>query len=429
MRRFRVAYAALTFLLAACDDRADSTARMPAFCRDVERDYALRDSGGIQIVTNVRPVHDSADSLLLAAEPVLSIGVTEGDAAFEFGRVAAATRSSDGNIVVADGQNMELRVFDPTGSFLASHGQRGSGPGEFQAISGLFPAKDTFRVLDGRSRRMTTLDAAFRVVGTSAVPAIRWTVHNPATGRDVSGSSTVRIKGVLGDGSLIVGSSMRAALRTEEVTNVSRDSMMLQHASADFSRVDSLFVVRGAQLFEFYPGDGSVTFGDAPFGYVESLAVASDRFYHSDGTRFVIEERRPDGTLTRLIRICELPDSIPAATLDNFIETRLSEFSPEALVYEEPAWRGIPRPTVAPAHLQFIMDRADRLWVRDFTFPGEWHRWKVINRAGRWLADVLLPPDLGILEIGGDYVLGRTTNDLDVHVVEMYRLPAISSQR
>jgi hypothetical protein len=162
---------------------------------------------------------------------------------------------------------------------------------------------------------------------------------------------------------------------------------------------------------------------------VESLAIASDRVYHSDGTRFEIEERRPDGTLTRLIRICELPDSIPAATLDALIETKLSEFSAEELVYEEPAWRGIPRPTVAPAHLQFMMDRAGRLWVRDFTFPGEPHRWKVISPAGRWLADVLLPADVEILEIGADYVLGRTTTDLDVHVVGMYRLPAISSRK
>src|SRR5690606_22335661 len=133
-------------------------------------------------------------------------------------------------------------------------------------------------------------------------------------------------------------------------------SLILRHVSADFARFDSLGLILGQQWFEYFPGDGSVVFGEPPFGYVESLAVASDRYYYGAGYTWEIEERRPDGTLLRRIRLCESADTIPPTELDAVIEARLAELSDEARVYEEPALRGIPRPEVAPAYLQLVVD-------------------------------------------------------------------------
>jgi hypothetical protein len=44
---------------------------------------------------------------------------------------------SGGMILVAQPTEGLVRVFDPTGSFIGSVGRRGSGPAEFQRVSGL----------------------------------------------------------------------------------------------------------------------------------------------------------------------------------------------------------------------------------------------------------------------------------------------------
>ena len=46
-----------------------------------------------------------------------------------------ATKLSDGRIVVADRSTSELRVFDAAGTYLATWGGLGEGPGEFPRSS------------------------------------------------------------------------------------------------------------------------------------------------------------------------------------------------------------------------------------------------------------------------------------------------------
>jgi len=46
----------------------------------------------------------------------------------------------------------------------------------------------------------------------------------------------------------------------------------------------------------------------------------------------------------------------------------------------------------------------------------------VIGRDGRWLAEVDLPPNFGLLEAGQDYVAGVMRDVDDVESVVVYRL-------
>lgn len=395
----------------------------PPFCRGTRASdgHERIDSAGVEVVTNVRPEHDSG-GVYVADAPVLSIGAGERGEAYEFGRITAATRLSDGRIVVADGQSSDIRVFDAAGMFLGRYGGEGDGPGEYRAIHAMRRGPgDTLWIADIRNRRVTKLDAGMSVVWTGVLPTIRWSVIDPQSGRETSGSSSLRLEGVLSDGSLIVSNSLRR-LRTEEVTNVSRDSLILRRVSADFATVDSLGLILGLQLFEFFPGDRSVTFGEALLGHVKSLAIANDRLYYGAGEEFEIQERGPDGRTQRLIRICEPAERVQPERLEHVIEDRLAEFSDEALRYEEPALRGIPHPSHAPAYLAFQVDDRNRLWVRDFTYPGESQRWKVIDSDGRWLADVTMPADIDVLDVGAGYVLARHITELDVHVLRVYEM-------
>ena len=65
---------------------------------------AVRDSAGIRIVENERPAWRGGEGWTVAADPLLDLGVAEGDPRYQFGVVGDAVRLGDGTLVVADGQ-------------------------------------------------------------------------------------------------------------------------------------------------------------------------------------------------------------------------------------------------------------------------------------------------------------------------------------
>lgn len=60
-------------------------------------------------------------------------------------------------IVVPEPQDRRLRVYDSTGTLLATIGRRGEGPGEFQHLAAVFWTADTLVVFDGELARTTYL--------------------------------------------------------------------------------------------------------------------------------------------------------------------------------------------------------------------------------------------------------------------------------
>jgi hypothetical protein len=70
------------------------------------------------------------------------------------------------------------------------------------------------------------------------------------------------------------------------------------------------------------------------------------------------------------------------------------------------------------------MADADRnLWVRDYLPPrDERGLWTVFDPEGRALGRVETPEGLWVWEIGSDYVLGTTTDELGVERVQLWGL-------
>ena len=70
-------------------------------------------------------------------EEDLRLGRREGGGPDQFGSVAALRIAPNGDILVLDGLDLELRVFDSGGDFSKTIGGRGEGPGEFKGPLGL----------------------------------------------------------------------------------------------------------------------------------------------------------------------------------------------------------------------------------------------------------------------------------------------------
>jgi len=91
----------------------------------------------------------------LAAEPLLEIGVVDGDPAYQLHQVSGATLLDDGRIALVNSGSSQLRIYDAQGTLTAQHGRKGSGPGEFQVPGRVYVIGDTIAVFDQRLRRMS----------------------------------------------------------------------------------------------------------------------------------------------------------------------------------------------------------------------------------------------------------------------------------
>jgi len=420
--------AILAIAAASCGSSQDLPAQdidRPARCESLRGavGVASMDSSGVKIIASATPAWSAAAHIRVAAAPAVAIGLHDGNPAYEFGTVTTAVLMSDGRIVVADAQAAELKVYDSSGRHLGTFGRSGSGPGEYRVISALYRTRgDTLLVVDPRNQRITRLLPSMETLGAITLEPIPW-VHAPGTpgGQPLRGFVALQVKGVLDDGSLLATHTTRA-VRTPDVTTVSRDTLQLRLLNPATGAVDSVGMVVSGQWFQFFPGDGSFTFGQPPWGYVESLAVARDRYYYGTGENFQIEERTPHGRLVRLIRVCDEPTAIDARRINQLIERYLTELRPELVRSQEVALKSIPHPVVAPSYLRLLADRVDRLWVQQYTAPGEKEVWRVLDREGRWLANVQLPDGSSLLDAGRDYILIRHTDALDVETVRMHRL-------
>lgn len=89
-----------------------------------------RDSADVRITENPRPPEGSR-VWQVGPEPSVSIGEREGEDPYMLHQVRDATKLDDGRILVANGGDDEIRVFDAFGTWLESWGGTGEGPGEF----------------------------------------------------------------------------------------------------------------------------------------------------------------------------------------------------------------------------------------------------------------------------------------------------------
>ena len=59
------------------------------------------------------------------------------------------------------------------------------------------------------------------------------------------------------------------------------------------------------------------------------------------------------------------------------------------------------------------------LWVHDYTRPGERSEWFAFDEDGRWVRTLVLPARAGLLDIGPDWALVQTRDELGVQRIEV----------
>ncbi|HEX7239023.1 MAG TPA: hypothetical protein VF263_02055, partial [Longimicrobiaceae bacterium] len=297
----RLALFPLLASLAAC---GDASAR--------PGEAAVRDSAGVRIVESTEPAWGEGEGWRLSAEPLLDVGVADGDPAYQFGRVVGALRLPDGTLVVADRQSRELRFFDRDGRHVRTAGGKGGGPGELQSMHRLLRARgDSVAVWDDQSSRLSLFSPRGDFVRSTTVEPERE-------------SLVLQAEGVFADGSLLVTPLFNWVFRpgTEEA----RDTAVYVRYSAEGAALDTLGRFPGTQTITVTGREngGWALRGNVPFGLNTFRAVHGDRLYVADNERYQVAVYDRAGALVQVVRAARQPQPLTPAEIESYKRDQLA---------------------------------------------------------------------------------------------------------
>lgn len=389
-------------LLSGCDTAPSS---------DLSRS-SRRDSAGISIVDNSAARWTGGEGWIVSAQPVLEIGEGLGSddrKFYQFNGVQNALRLTDGRIAVADGGSRQIRIFDGSGRYVRTVGGQGEGPGEFTALSRIGSRRDgSIDAWDGNLRRLTSFGPEGSVTATTQVPSV--------------GGMEVPATGWFADGSVVIAPSASPM----EIMNLEpgghRVPSPYLRVSPSSGMVDTLVILPGReQVVKRGEGEHAVSFQLVLFGLDGYAAVGPRSFYSGDSGAFSIEQRAPDGTLERVIRKSGAPRAVSQEELAKALaafrdqQRKIAEQFGISVETDDP-----PARTAHPYFDRLLADRSGNLWVRVPGAAEEPQTWLVFDAVGTWMGSVETPAGLEVTDIGDDYVLGVTTDALDVQRVRMY---------
>ncbi|MGE3615764.1 MAG: hypothetical protein AB7L66_07810 [Gemmatimonadales bacterium] len=385
---------------------------------------ATRDSAGVEIVENPNGTWETGKAWTIAAEPSLDIGGGERPE-IDLVQVTGAVRLGDGRIAVATLN--EIRFFDASGNHLLSAGRKGSGPGEFQAVGGLWrSAGDSLLASDMMLQRLSVLapngdyHRSFNL-GAQAQLA-------PGPGGQFGMAIPV---GLLGDGS-IIGMRLGFTIGAKHEGSY-RDSVALIRYGTDGSVTDTLGRFPGIEMVDAvlsFGGQSMPTPGPVPLGKVTATGVGAETFYVATNAQWEIEARNPDGTLRRIIRV-----AAPAARVAES-EVAAHKQEQKDVLEGTPQFRSIPQqfkdqflaridnatyPETKPWIAGIFPVSDGTLWVEEFGTAGNpSRRYAILGADGRFLGRLDGPPKFRMTAAYPDGIIGVWKDENDVEHVRFY---------
>ena len=365
------------------------------------------DSAGVVIVENERPAPGSRLGWRVGRAPSLSIGAHEGEEPYLLYGVEDATRLHDGRIAVANSASGEIRLFGPDGIHLASWGGIGEGPGEFaqwdpEAVSD-WPG-DSIAAAAWWRGRIEVFDADGRHGRTATLGEGRFSFAGLLSGGIIVAKP-----------SLVIGIPFGAAngtltRREEEFGLVGPDGELLV----------SLGTHAGE---EWFVSPDSPSARPHPFGRSVLAAAWGDLAIVTANDRYEIRAYTTDGVLSRIVRRDHDLRTPTQAEVDNWVQERYADLPEERRERVLAQMEGMTVVEYYPAFSAVESDPAGYLWVREYDLPGQDRNLlTVFDPEGRVLGFVEMPFEAEVYEIGLDYILGGTEDELGVERVQLWSL-------
>ena len=390
----------------------------------------IRDSAGIRIIESSAPAWDG-DGWRISDTPDVVIGRRDGDERYLFGWIGGGGVLGDGRIAVLDRLAGLIRVYSPEGTHIEDWGRTGEGPGEFTAAVGLFPYRgDSVLVSGSLARRFHIFDHAGRF-GRRA--ATRMQLAQWYDLRDIveRGSIQAAFSCCEFRAPLVTGGVL---LSTPEMipntgSGMKRSTVLVAIVPDTGGVADSVAALRGGR---YLPREGP---GGLPSGFhfqpSPQIAMGPEGFFVTEGDSYSIGAYDASGQLLGIIRLAREPrpvtDDVRAAN-ENEIRTRIRGYgdrveggSPDEVIERA---LSAPYPPHLPTFESLHVDPEGNIWAGQRRYgPGDdMTDFFVFAKDGRYLGIVEVPATLSVLQIGSDFILAHSSDDLDVQYVHLYRI-------
>jgi hypothetical protein len=360
---------------------------------------------------------------------VVRIGAVEGSGANVFGNISAAEVLSDGTIVAADNQALQIRFFSPTGEHIRSLGRRGDGPGEYQQIFAIDRfAADSLSILDTFLSRVTVLSADGEVIRVVPLrpPQVRG-ADDQAVGLPGMRPAHPEANG----GWLAVAQPANVpptGLRPPALATL--PILVIRYDDAGQIR-DTTVITDGVQVI-FATANRDELPPGATSGYQVMLPAASlrtyivlrtDQVHIADSRKFEIRTFKTDGQLVRKVRYPRLNVSFEQEELTRRRDRALAAAQTAVrrelvMAMLDEAYRPENRPTLSDLQA----DGAENLWVREWgREPNASTRWLVLNTFGIATAVADMPASYVIRQIGTDGVITVDRDEMNVQYLSLRR--------
>ena len=185
----------------------------------------------------------------------------------------------------------------------------------------------------------------------------------------------------------------------------SRDTTAVTLGRLGGTAPDTLLRLPSGELFSRVAGNSSSSFPH-PLGPVAVVAVWNSEIVAGTGESYEFGVYDSMGRLQALLRRSDA-EPVPLRGSD-----ALEEY--------------FPGPRFVPAYSEFLVDDLGLLWVGDFR-PAygfadlDSRGWTVFERSGRVVGRVVTPQGFQLFDIGEEFMIGRTTDEVDVEYVSVYR--------
>ena len=369
-----------------------------------------RDSAGIRIIENPRPPDGSRLGWRIGPEPTVSIGQLEGEEPYLLHRAFRSFRMPDGRIVVANVGTEQIRMFDALGNHLRTWGGTGEGPGEFLSLSHVAPwPGDSIIAWYSPGLRLSVFDADGnygRAFALQSEEEAVWLRARPIAVRD--------------DGTILSINDPEDA-----------DTAVVEIWAGDGALVASLGTLPGREVIVTTNERGSRELKGIAFSRELVTGLWGDLVVASPTTHYEIRAYQADGALARIVRR-EHVTRVPAeADLEWYIAEQVAMFGntpglpPGFVDRARQSLQSTPLARTFPAFSTVLADETGHLWVREYDLPGEERPaplWTVFDPEGHVLGFIETPPGLRIHQIGEDYMLVHTRDELDIEYVQVWPL-------
>lgn len=344
--------------------------------------------------------------LILADEPLVRIGVLDGQLEYIFGEVTGAVRLEDGSVVVADEQSNDVRRYDASGRHVWTSGRAGKGPGEYGGLRLLRGCPGAaITVFDWQMDRITELDQDGDVTDTRAL--------------NVSGANPYRHPACSPDGDLVF-TPWPDSDRTVAAGEHHRWEMELAWARGD-NKITLRSGIPGTERTRYINSDGPRTWGRSMV-----FAVAPTGVWYGSADDYELEHVDWSGRVTRIARWAGPDLKVTREHLDSYRDARLARYDdPERRRrFERESWPEIRDglPERFPAYDALLPLPDGSLWITTYGWRAPDRELHLLDADGVWIRRLTIPGSSTLHDAGPDWVLLGQSGEMDVPTVAVYRL-------